>query len=114
MNRPLCVTQPDLPPLDDFLPLLRQIWDSRVLTNGGPFHEQFEQSLCEYLGVKHISLFTNGTIALVAALQALRITLLLRRIRSIAAVACHKTYLPQHCYKALSSDFIMRQRAVSS
>jgi dTDP-4-amino-4,6-dideoxygalactose transaminase len=74
MNRPLYVTQPHLPPLEDFLPLLRQIWDSRVLTNGGPFHEQFERALCEYLGVKHISLFTNGTIALVAALQALRVT----------------------------------------
>ena len=73
MNRPIFVTQPLLPPLDDFLPLLRQIWDSRVLTNGGPFHQKFEQALCEYLGVKHISLFTNGTIALVAALQALRI-----------------------------------------
>lgn len=73
MNRTIFVTQPHLPPLDDFLPLLRKIWDSRVLTNGGPFHQQFEQALCEYLGVKHISLFTNGTIALVAALQALRI-----------------------------------------
>lgn len=73
MNRPIFVTQPYLPPLEDFLPLLRDIWDSRVLTNGGPFHQQFEQALCVYLGVKHISLFTNGTIALVAALQALRI-----------------------------------------
>jgi dTDP-4-amino-4,6-dideoxygalactose transaminase len=73
MNRTIFVTQPHLPPLDDFLPLLRKIWDTRVLTNGGPFHQQFEQALCEYLGVKHISLFTNGTIALVAALQALRI-----------------------------------------
>jgi len=60
--------------LEDFLPLLKQIWDSRILTNGGPFHEQFEQALSEYLGVQHISLFTNGTIALVAALQALRTT----------------------------------------
>ena len=42
MNRPIFVTQPLLPPLDDFLPLLRQIWDSRVLTNGGPFHQKFD------------------------------------------------------------------------
>ncbi|HEY4412152.1 MAG TPA: DegT/DnrJ/EryC1/StrS family aminotransferase, partial [Gaiellaceae bacterium] len=53
---------------------LQQIWDSKVLTNGGPFHQEFEQKLCEYLGVKHIALFTNATIALVTALQALRIS----------------------------------------
>ena len=46
MNRTIFVTQPHLPPLDDFLPLLRKIWDTRVLTNGGPFHQQFEQALC--------------------------------------------------------------------
>ena len=49
-------------------------WDSKILTNGGPFHEKLENELCTYLGVKHISLFTNATIALVTALQALRIT----------------------------------------
>lgn len=73
-NKPVYVTQPNLPPLDEFIPYLRQIWDSKIITNGGPFHHQLEQALCDYLGVKHISLFTNGTIALVTALQALRIT----------------------------------------
>jgi dTDP-4-amino-4,6-dideoxygalactose transaminase len=73
-DKEIFITQPDLPPLDDFIPYLQKIWDSRVLTNGGPFHQQFEQLLCEYLGVEHISLFTNGTIALVTALQALRVT----------------------------------------
>ena len=68
------VTQPDLPPLADFLPYLQQIWDSRVLTNGGPFHQRFEAALAEYLGVPHIALFANATLALVTALQALRIT----------------------------------------
>jgi dTDP-4-amino-4,6-dideoxygalactose transaminase len=68
------VTKPSLPPLEEFLPYLQQIWDSRVLTNGGPFHQELEARLCEHLGVEHISLFTNGTIALVTALQALRIT----------------------------------------
>lgn len=68
------VTQPNLPPLEEFIPYLRKIWDSKVLTNGGPFHQQLEQALCDYLGVKHLALFTNGTIALVTALQALRIT----------------------------------------
>jgi dTDP-4-amino-4,6-dideoxygalactose transaminase len=73
-NKPVYVTQPNLPPLDEFIPYLRQIWDSKIITNGGPFHHQLENALCDYLGVKHISLFTNGTIALVTALQALRIT----------------------------------------
>lgn len=73
-NNPIYVTQPSLPPLEEFLPYLQQIWDSKVLTNGGPFHLQLEQALCEFLGVKYLSLFTNGTIGLVTALQALRIT----------------------------------------
>ena len=67
------VTQPFLPPLQEFIPYLEKIWDSKFLTNGGPFHQQLEHALCGYLGVKHISLFTNATIALVTALQALRI-----------------------------------------
>jgi dTDP-4-amino-4,6-dideoxygalactose transaminase len=73
-SAPIYVTRPELPSLDEFIPDLRKIWDSRILTNGGPFHDQFERSLCEYLGVKHIALFTNATIGLVTALQALRIT----------------------------------------
>jgi dTDP-4-amino-4,6-dideoxygalactose transaminase len=68
------VTQPFLPPLEEFLPYLQQIWDNKILTNGGPFHVQFERALCEHLGVEHVALFTNGTLALVTALQALRIT----------------------------------------
>lgn len=73
-NKPIYVTRPFLPPLDEFVPYLEAIWENRILTNGGPFHQQLEAELCEYLGVKHIALFTNGTIALVTALQALRIT----------------------------------------
>jgi dTDP-4-amino-4,6-dideoxygalactose transaminase len=72
--KPIFVTRPYLPPLEEFIPYLRKIWDSQILTNGGPFHQQLEQEICEYLGVNHISLFTNGTIALVTALQTLRIT----------------------------------------
>ena len=68
------VTQPFLPPLEEFIPHLEQIWKSKWLTNAGPFHEQLEKKLCEYLGVEHVALFTNGTIALITALQALRIT----------------------------------------
>ncbi len=74
MKKIVFVTQPFLPPLQEFIPYLQQIWDSKILTNGGPFHQQLEKELCEYLGVEHICLFTNGTIALVTALQALRIT----------------------------------------
>jgi len=73
-DKKVYVTQPSLPSLEEFIPYLQQIWDSKILTNGGPFHQQLEQALCDYLGVKHIALFTNGTIALVTALQALRIT----------------------------------------
>ena len=68
------VTKPYLPPLEEFMPYLEQIWRNKVLTNGGPFHHELEAALCEHLGVKHIALFTNATIALVTALQSLRIT----------------------------------------
>ncbi|RCX33453.1 dTDP-4-amino-4,6-dideoxy-D-glucose aminotransferase VioA [Thioalbus denitrificans] len=74
MKNPIYVTQPNLPPLEEFIPYLEQIWDNKILTNNGPFHRQLEQALCEYLGVDHLALFTNGTIALVTALQALRIS----------------------------------------
>lgn len=74
MNKPIFVTQPYLPPLEEFTPYLQQIWDNKILTNGGPFHQQLEKALCEYLGVNYISLFSNGTLALITALQALRIT----------------------------------------
>jgi dTDP-4-amino-4,6-dideoxygalactose transaminase len=73
-DEPVYVTRPYLPPLEELQPYLEQIWANRQLTNGGPFHQQLEQALCEYLGVEHISLFANGTLALVTALQALRIT----------------------------------------
>jgi dTDP-4-amino-4,6-dideoxygalactose transaminase len=68
------VTQPFLPPLEEFIPYLDEIWDNKILTNVGPFHQQLELALCDFLGVKHIALVTNGTIALITALQALRIT----------------------------------------
>ena len=68
------VTKPDLPPLEEFLPYLHKIWDTKILTNGGQFHQELENELCKYLGVPYISLFTNGTIALVTALKALNIT----------------------------------------
>lgn len=72
-HRKIYVTQPALPPLAEFIPYLEQIWDSKTLTNNGPYHQQLEKALCEYLGVPFISLFCNGTIALMTALKALRI-----------------------------------------
>lgn len=68
------VTKPFLPPYKEFEPFLKEIWQSRWLTNDGKFHQELEQKLCEFLGVKYISLFTNGTLALITALQALKIT----------------------------------------
>jgi len=67
-------TQPYLPPLAEFLPYLEQIWECKWLTNGGPFHQEFEEKLADYLRVEQIALFANGTLALLTALQALRIT----------------------------------------
>jgi dTDP-4-amino-4,6-dideoxygalactose transaminase len=74
LNKPIYVTQPALPPLEEFQPYLEQIWESKWLTNNGPFHQELEKKLAEYLGVEHLALFANGTLALVTALQALRIT----------------------------------------
>lgn len=68
------VTQPFLPPLEEFIPYLEKIWKEKWLTNNGSFQRQLEVKLADYLGVSQMSLFTNGTIALITALQALRIT----------------------------------------
>jgi dTDP-4-amino-4,6-dideoxygalactose transaminase len=73
-NKSIFVTQPALPPLNEFVEYLEQIWSNKIITNNGPFHQEFEERLAEYLGVKYLSLFSNGTLALVTALQALRIT----------------------------------------
>ena len=70
----ITVTSPLLPNLDEFHEMLKEIWDSKWITNNGSFHKQLEKALCEYLKVPYISLFTNGTLPLLTALQALRIT----------------------------------------
>lgn len=74
MKNPIYVTSPLLPPLEEFTPYLEEIWQNKWLTNGGPFHQRLEQALADYLGVRYISLFSNGTLALLTALQTLRIT----------------------------------------
>ncbi|PHR95469.1 MAG: aminotransferase [Oceanobacter sp.] len=71
MKKKIEVTKPFLPPLEEFLPYLERIWESRVLTNAGPLHQEFESRLAEYLGVEHISVFSNGTLALITAIKAL-------------------------------------------
>lgn len=68
------VTRPSMPPLDDFIECLKDIWHERWITNKGKYHNLFEKELAEYLGVEHVSLFVNGTLALISALQVLRIT----------------------------------------
>lgn len=73
-NKLITVTSPLLPNLDDFHELLKEIWDSKWITNNGSFHQQLEKALAEYLKVPYVSLFTNGTLPLLTALQALRIT----------------------------------------
>lgn len=73
MSKNIFVTQPSLPNLQEFIPYLEQIWESKILTNNGPFHQQLEKEMAEYLGVKYISLFANGTLALLTAMQVLRI-----------------------------------------
>ncbi len=72
-EKPIYVTQPYLPPLEEFIPYLEKIWENKILTNCGPFHQKFEEELCKYLGVDYICLFTNATIALIVALQALQV-----------------------------------------
>lgn len=75
MNKDIItVTSPLLPNLDEFNELLKEIWDSKWITNNGSFHKKLEAALAEYLKVPYVSLFTNGTLPLITALQALRIT----------------------------------------
>jgi len=71
---PIYVTQPTLPPLDEFIPYLEKIWASKILSNNGPMHQELEKELAEYLGVNYVALFNNGTNALLTALQALELS----------------------------------------
>lgn len=73
-NKQITVTSPLLPNLREFTSLLEDIWDRKWLTNNGCYHQELEKALCEYLKVPYVSLFTNGTLPLMVALQALRIT----------------------------------------
>jgi dTDP-4-amino-4,6-dideoxygalactose transaminase len=70
-NKSIYVTQPSLPPLEEFLPYIEKIWENKILTNHGPYHEEFTEALKDYLGVKEVVLFANATLALITALQSL-------------------------------------------
>lgn len=74
MNNVITVTSPLMPDLDKFNTLLKDIWNKKWITNNGSYHKELEAALCDYLNVPFISLFTNGTLPLITALQALRIT----------------------------------------
>ena len=74
MSKKIFVTKPFLPPLDEYVKYFDKIWESKHLTNNGPFHEQLERELCNYLGVKYISLFNNATTALLVGIKALDLT----------------------------------------
>ena len=74
MTKPIYVTSPLLPDLEDFTSYLKEIWDSKILTNNGIFHKKLEEQLAIYLKVPYLCLFTNGTLPLITALQAMRIT----------------------------------------
>lgn len=74
IDKPIYVTSPLLPSLEDFTSLLKEIWESKMLTNNGNFHQKLEEELAKYLKVPYLSLFTNGTLPLITALQAMRIT----------------------------------------
>lgn len=73
-DKPIYVTSPLLPSLDDFTSSLEEIWESKILTNNGSFHKKLEKELAIYLKVPYLCLFTNGTLPLITALQAMRIT----------------------------------------
>ncbi|MBD5216815.1 MAG: DegT/DnrJ/EryC1/StrS family aminotransferase, partial [Bacteroidales bacterium] len=73
-QKQITVTSPLLPDLEEFNGLLKDIWESKWITNNGSFHKQLEKELASYLKVPYISLFTNGTLPLITALQALRIS----------------------------------------
>lgn len=74
MNKIITVTSPLLPNIENFHALLKDIWNKKWITNNGDYHKKLEEELCKYLKVPYISLFTNGTLPLITALQALRIT----------------------------------------
>lgn len=73
-NKTITVTSPLLPDLKEFEKMLEDIWQRKWLTNNGHYHQELEKALSEYLGVPYLSLFTNGTLPLITALQAMRIT----------------------------------------
>ncbi len=100
-QQPVYVTRPALPPLDEYMEYLERIWESRILTNNGPFHQEFEKALADYLGVKYLSVFANGTLALVTSLQALGIT------GEVITTLSVLSQQPTHCGGIISSLYLL-------
>jgi len=73
-DKPVFVTQPSLPDLQEFIPYLEEIWESRQLTNNARYHQLLEKEMADFLGVRYVSLFANGTLAILTALQVLKIS----------------------------------------
>lgn len=73
IQSPVYVTQPHLPEVSEFIPYIEKIWENKILTNGGELHTQLEKELEEFLGVENVVLFSNGTSALITAIQALNL-----------------------------------------
>ncbi len=99
-KKPITVTQPYLPPLEEFIPYLQQILDNKWLTNNGPLHQQLETELAEYLGVQYISLFSTGINAKLNEVQAAYGLLQLKYVDSFIQMRKEITYL----YRKLLKD----------
>ena len=74
MNKPIMITRSSMPPMEEYIEKMKELWDSRYLTNSGKFHKEFEEALIKYLNVSNVSLFTNGHMGLELTLEAMNLS----------------------------------------
>ena len=74
MNKPIMITRSAMPPMEEYIEKMKELWDSRYLTNSGKFHKEFEEALIKYLDVSNVSLFTNGHMGLELTLEAMNLS----------------------------------------
>lgn len=74
MNKPIMITRSAMPPMEEYIEKMKELWDSRYLTNSGKFHKEFEEALIKYLNVSNVSLFTNGHMGLELTLEAMNLS----------------------------------------
>ena len=74
MNKPIMITRSSMPPMEEYIEKMKELWDSRYLTNSGKFHKEFEEALIKYLDVSNVSLFTNGHMGLELTLEAMNLS----------------------------------------